>query len=146
MDMYIFDGDKREAVTCTDIAAWADFMEHGKRVIGRTTIAGTFVVSTVFLGLDHGFGNGIVLYETLIFYNPSDVERLVSYDETMRRYGTYQGALGGHEEAIQLVLSALEGTDYVIEEDPTTWRYVELVSGQNTFLITKTQQLSLRVV
>ena len=48
-------------------------------------------LSTVFLGLDHGYDESYpILYETLVFGG--------IHDGLMRRYGTYDEAMAGHEE------------------------------------------------
>lgn len=53
------------------------------------------LVSTVFLGLDHGFGSKApVLWETMIFGGQHD-----SYTE---RYDSYEEACLGHQRAIDL--------------------------------------------
>jgi len=54
-------------------------------------------VSTVFLGLDHswlGYGKP-VLWETMIFGG--------EHDQYQARYTTYEHALEGHQEALNLV-------------------------------------------
>ena len=53
-------------------------------------------VSTVFLGLDHSWSGGKpVLWETMIFGG--------EHDEYQARYTTYEDALEGHQEALNLV-------------------------------------------
>ena len=60
------------------------------RVVAKTTI-GASEVSTVWLGLDHGFGDGPpLIFETLVFGG-------VLADE-MYRYSTEEQALKGHAE------------------------------------------------
>lgn len=53
-----------------------------------------YTVSTVWLGLDHGFGNGPpLIFETMIFGNgPLDQEQW--------RYSTLEEAQAGHEQRI----------------------------------------------
>lgn len=54
-------------------------------------------ISTVFLGLDHGYGEGEpVLWETMIF-GASEL------DQWQDRYTSYEDALKGHEVAVELV-------------------------------------------
>lgn len=80
----------------------ATFEEFGKmfeninnRLVRRTTVNDECDVSTVFLGLDHGFGNllshhpGPVVFETLVFGGPFDGE--------MVRYRTWADACEGHQ-------------------------------------------------
>jgi len=53
------------------------------------------MVSTVFLGLDHGFGSkGPVLWETMIFGG--------QHDQYMERYDSYEKACIGHQRAVDL--------------------------------------------
>lgn len=50
-----------------DLMAWAVWFETADRIVARTEIPGV-VVSTVFLGLDHGWGMGSpLLFETMVF-------------------------------------------------------------------------------
>lgn len=53
-------------------------------------------VSTVFLGIDHGFGEGYapVLFETMIFGGKED--------EYQERYCTWEEAEAGHAKAVRL--------------------------------------------
>ncbi len=61
-------------------------------------------VSTVFLGLDHGFSDDPnappVVFETLVFGGP--------LDDMMRRYVTWDEAQAGHDETVTLVKKALK--------------------------------------
>lgn len=51
-------------------------------------------VSTVFLGLDHSFGEGTpILFETLGMHNNEEF--------CMKRYPTYEAALTGHRETVE---------------------------------------------
>lgn len=57
----------KKAIVCEDIHEWGRFMEDKNRIVKQETI-GKADVSTVFLGLDHGFGEGEpLLFETMIF-------------------------------------------------------------------------------
>ena len=50
-----------------NLEAWAQWFEAADRVVFRTEV-GASVVSTVFLGVDHQFGDGPpLLFETMIF-------------------------------------------------------------------------------
>lgn len=72
---------------------------------------GNMHVSTVFLVLDHGFGQGPpVLFETIVFSgtdNPDDW----GADLDMRRYCTEAEALAGHNETVTLI-RATEGVEH----------------------------------
>jgi hypothetical protein len=50
-----------------DLLVWAEWYESADRVVFQTEIPGG-MVSTIFLGLDHQWGNGPpLLFETMIF-------------------------------------------------------------------------------
>ncbi len=52
---------------CEDLDTWAKWFESAERRVGLTEV-GKRSVSTVFLGLDHSFGDGPPkLFETMIF-------------------------------------------------------------------------------
>lgn len=76
-----------------------------------TTGKGRIEVSTIFLVLDHGWdGSGPVLWETMVFGGPDDMEQ--------RRYSSRKAAEAGHVEAVTCVKTALdlEGTAVIAEE------------------------------
>ena len=60
-------------------------------------------VSTVFLGIDHNFGDGPpILYETMVF----GLE-----DEYQCRYETRVEAESGHDRTVKMVLGLVESRD-----------------------------------
>lgn len=63
---------------------------------------GDVTVSTVWLGLDHGFGmeDAPLIFETLIFGGDHDGE--------MMRYPTRDEALAGHAQAVALVTAEVQ--------------------------------------
>src|SRR5258708_33100035 len=70
------------------------------RRVGRTQI-GPYVVSTVFLVIDHGFGGSQHLwFETMIWSEKTEGYRFFSYQV---RYETYREALAGHVAVVKLV-------------------------------------------
>jgi hypothetical protein len=79
---YILEG--RNAVPC-DLMTWARWFETAKsrRVISRVTV-GDCDVSTVFLGLNHAYGDGPPqIFETMVFggKHDGDMERCSTYEE-----------------------------------------------------------------
>lgn len=79
---YILNG--RETVPC-DLMTWARWFESNRanRVVNKTKFGDT-EVSTVFLGLDHRYGDGPPqIFETLVFGGPmdGDMERCSTYEE-----------------------------------------------------------------
>lgn len=91
-DHYILDG--QTPVKC-DLMTWARSMEGKKRHVALDSLSGGIRVSTVFLGLDHSFGQGPpLLFETMIFGGP--------HDQYQERYATWDEAAAGHEKAVAL--------------------------------------------
>jgi hypothetical protein len=91
---YILD-ENGNPVEETDLIKWAMWFENANntRIVTRTEIGNT-VVSTVFLGLDHSFGEGApILYETMVFIDGES-------NGEQWRYATKEEALEGHAEVI----------------------------------------------
>lgn len=65
-DKYILDDDWNP-VPEPDLIKWGQWLQYAKRSVAHTII-GESRISTVFLGLDHSFGDGPpVLWETMVF-------------------------------------------------------------------------------
>ena len=95
-DMYILDG--HEPVPEPDVIAWARWFESADRQV-RDTARDDVRVSTVFLGLDHGFpGRRPQLFETMLFVNGAL--------EGRERYCTWDEAEAGHERWVTRVFKA----------------------------------------
>lgn len=80
--------------------------EYSKRIHDIKRVALDYVndsikISTVFLGWDHSFldESEPILFETMIFGG--------EYDDFQRRYTTYNEALQGHNEAVEMVKQSL---------------------------------------
>lgn len=102
--LYILNG--RTPMKVSDPFAWSQWMFGGnrERYIATTRIDdGTNVatVSTVFLGIDHGFSgsDAPVLFETMVFGGPLDKEQ--------RRCCFYKQAQRQHEAMVAEVKKAL---------------------------------------
>lgn len=94
MDYYVLEADGTIRPT-KDVIEWARALEHAHRTIARDK-HGDVEVSTVFLGIDHAFGQGPpLLFETMVFGG--------SYDDETRRYATREDALAGHAEVLKRV-------------------------------------------
>lgn len=91
---YILDAENNP-VPCDDLMAWAEwFGDTDKRTIAKTEINGC-TVSTVFLGVDHQFGEGPpVLWESMVFSGG------LYGDGEQRRYTSHADALAGHHEIV----------------------------------------------
>lgn len=94
---YILENGKPKAIA--DIMEWATWFEaaskSGERVVEKTEVGG-YEVSTVFLGIDHQFGDGPpLLFETMVFGG--------DLDEEMDRYSTWEDAEHGHAAMVERV-------------------------------------------
>ena len=87
-----------EPILEPDLLTWAKNFEIEDRRVALTEFGGVRI-STVFLGLDHSFGDGApVLFETMIFGGAED-----GYQE---RYHTLEESMLGHERAVQIAKRA----------------------------------------
>lgn len=81
-----------------DLFTWGKWFEQFKnRIVAKTEISSNIRVSTIFLGIDHGFGDEgpPLLFETMVFGGPAD--------STMERYSTWNEAEQGHEAIVETV-------------------------------------------
>lgn len=91
---YILDKNNNP-VEVEDVIEWARSFDRETRVVKKTTTSHNHFVSTVFLGLDHSWVEGVVhLFETMIFSEDKDV------DEYQERYSTWQEAEEGHDKIV----------------------------------------------
>jgi hypothetical protein len=92
---YILDG--HEPVLEPDTHKWGSWFETADRVVKTTSIKGRpGRVSTVFLGLDHKYGDGApLLFETMIFGG--------KHNEYQARCSTWDEAIEQHHEACKLI-------------------------------------------
>jgi hypothetical protein len=126
-------------VPCEDLLEWGRWMQDADRIVLRTVI-GEWRVSTVFLGLDHQFGQGPpILFETMIFLTAAERrpdeslddmfqrtrpleeaadQKLVDYQ---RRYSNWSSAECGHEEAVRLVEQLTDAPRRVSCNDSEQW-------------------------
>jgi hypothetical protein len=81
------------------LMAWSKWFEKNylKRQIARDEFPGG-VVSTVFLGIDHGFGGPPQLFETMIFTH----KKKAPLNNYSRRYSTIEQARKGHAVVVAM--------------------------------------------
>lgn len=97
--------ENNEVIPAT-VMEWGAFFEKDRHV-ADTTIAekDDTRVSTVFLGLDHGWSRNPdqppVVFEAMVFSNNPDI------DEYQERYSTYNEALGGHNRIVQFIKNGI---------------------------------------
>lgn len=68
--LYILDESGEKPIRCDDIDLWAHWFEDFTKRLVETILLdkGTILVSTVFLGVDHGtLSSSPVLWETMVF-------------------------------------------------------------------------------
>lgn len=94
---------------------WAKAFENFEKRLVAVDYVGPCRISTVFLGIDHGWGGTPLIYETMIFYQGSDS------DLACDRYPTRELAWAGHQVMLQRVLAG--------EFDPVTDNAVEDEQG-----------------
>jgi hypothetical protein len=115
---YILDADHNPVAVRT-VEEWAIRFEAGQlgKIVAVNTFGhaaiGTVKVSTVFLGLDHGFGTldpeadqRPVLFETMIFAPENDVLDGHGLNGWMERCCTWDEALAMHQRGIEVVKNA----------------------------------------
>jgi len=91
-DKYILDGKNPVSA---DLETWAKWYETASRRVAKTEVSDEVNVSTVFLGLDHSFGDGSPeLFETMIFGG--------EHDQYQERFETWEQAEAGHNVAVEL--------------------------------------------
>lgn len=119
VDKYILDDD-HHVVPAPGLKAWAVFMDqHKKRVVEQTTTR-HYWVSTVFLGIDHGwYGKRLpVVFETMTFdrrhvvkewsFDPGRLRRVREEADlpgwSFDRYSSWDDALTGHRAIVGRIL------------------------------------------
>lgn len=87
---------KNHLAVVVPMEEWATWFEKVDRKVRETHLGAKVRVSTVFLGIDHQFGNGPpLIFETMIFGG-----RL---NDSQWRYTTWDEAIVGHEAAVERV-------------------------------------------
>jgi hypothetical protein len=105
-DYYILDKDKN-VIRVKEVMEWADFFENaGNKKIVRQEHVGHYFVSTVFIGMDYGYGERPPqIFETMVFYFGE------SSDHYCDRYATWQEAEEGHKKAVKWVKNGCRNDD-----------------------------------
>ena len=89
---YVEDADG--GVRPVGMEEWATGVPVVDPVVWKSDLGDRGFVSTVFLGIDHNWGDGPpVLYETMVFGGPLDEEQV--------RYCTRAEAAAGHDEIVR---------------------------------------------
>ena len=76
---------------------WGKLFENLEyKRVAETTLKDGKWISTVWLGLDHGFGEKIQIFETMVFPNKEDGD-----DLDCERYSTLGKAITGHKKMVE---------------------------------------------
>lgn len=92
----------KKVVEVKDVLEWAKFFGSPDRFLKNDFFPNGVRVSTIFLGIDHNFGDGPPLFfETMVF----DINKKTKYSSLGEsidtdRYSTYDQALAGHEAMV----------------------------------------------
>lgn len=98
-DKYILD-ETGSPVAQPDLMEWAVWFDKSNRHVAKETI-GEATISTVFLGMDHQWGDGPpVLWETMVFGGSMDQEQ-------DRCSGSREDAEAMHKRMVDRVKAAL---------------------------------------
>ncbi len=106
---YVLEGREPREVSHEEWAEWMKSPFEERARVAETTV-GDLWVSTVFLAMNHNFGDGEpILFETKIKrgdrVSPNGEGRAGVWLDFQRRYATFEEALAGHEEAVEQVRS-----------------------------------------
>jgi hypothetical protein len=75
---------------------WGVYMESAQKQVAET-IVGDARISTIFTGVDYGFGKKPLVFETTVFGG--------EHDSLLRRYSTWEEAAKGHDEIVIQVIT-----------------------------------------
>lgn len=103
-DLYKLEG--HETVPMTETLEWAAWFETADRRVMVTTLIDGSRISTIFLGVDHGWTEGAPqLFETALFSGEKTFNTLLKREvrncEVVARYATWGEAVAGHMEWIE---------------------------------------------
>jgi hypothetical protein len=91
-----FDEYLQHLIAVGEKGADVPFDEGGRRVCETTLPNGNWL-STVYLGIDHGFRGPPVLFETMLFASKGpEID-----DDLCKRYHTVEEARAGHERIVK---------------------------------------------
>lgn len=81
---------------------WARLHADKSYVRVKEDVVGKYWISTVWLGLNHSFGDHLEIFETMVFTFNKDTNALdIDYSNLeMQRYSTEKAALAGHAEMV----------------------------------------------
>lgn len=97
--------ENEKVIPVDDLSEWNKWFQYSlnERIVGEYYHADNrLLVSTVFLGIDHGFTmeSSPLWFETMVFGGKRDGD--------MRRYETFDEAKKGHEEMVRSVKESMD--------------------------------------
>lgn len=107
---------ERKAVVESDVLMWAFWRNIDDRRVARTDLGGGYSISTVFLGMNHGWSEtekDAVVFESMVFDAQGN-------DAGMRRYCTWAEAEQGHAELVEIWNRPEMRYSYEMERDLET--------------------------
>jgi len=96
LNLYRLDGHRPVAMGDDELLAWAEWFATADRHVGLWRV-GDVRVSTVFLGIDHGWSSEPLLFETMVFGG--------SLDGLRERCSTWEEAEAQHQEVLRRVMA-----------------------------------------
>lgn len=107
LNLYYYLDENKNPVPCSAEKMFAEGYEGDidARIVARDVV-GDFPVSTTFMGIDHDFTSKgpPILFETMVFLHPQ--KELSDWEElAMDRYSTWDEAVEGHKEMVELVMT-----------------------------------------
>lgn len=93
----------KNVIPIHDLFEWAKWFETADRQIDVSQVGG-YMISTIFLGIDHGFGGRPLWFETMVF-GGEKFWRDYFEEQYMERYETFDEAKAGHERITNLIKS-----------------------------------------
>lgn len=109
----------------SDVMRWARAFENSEaRRVAQTTLEDGIWVSTVFLGIDHGWNEGRpILFETMVFGPPEDTELFGRVRKSrpdlfgiQHRYSTWDEAVAGHLSVVAQVQGYIDAAKTMSEQ------------------------------
>lgn len=94
---WILDASKN--IVASNLIEVAKFMNSNACIVVQTKITEDIMLSTVFLYIDHSFGNRPVLFESMWFGGISN--------GLVKRYHTYNDALNGHSQMLMDFINSI---------------------------------------
>lgn len=86
---------------------WVELFSLDERIVDQTAIGHDYVVSTVWLGLDHAFSGGPpLIFETMVFDTTGNGK--LGEEKDIQRYSTWEQAETGHNAMVEK-WTAIEG-------------------------------------